>query len=54
MEVEIDDYGRIVIPKEVRDHLGIDSGTALKLTSPPAEARGILPHGKVKVRGWRV
>ncbi|WP_112902793.1 AbrB/MazE/SpoVT family DNA-binding domain-containing protein [Salinibacter ruber] len=42
MEVEIDDYGRIVIPKEVRDHLGIDSGTALKLTSPLDESRGFF------------
>jgi AbrB family looped-hinge helix DNA binding protein len=40
MEVEIDDYGRIVIPKEVRDHLGIDSGTALKISVEPEEGDG--------------
>lgn len=32
MEVKIDDYGFIVIPKEVRDHLGIESGAALKIS----------------------
>jgi AbrB family looped-hinge helix DNA binding protein len=31
MEVKIDDYGRIVIPKEVRDKLGIESGSALEV-----------------------
>ncbi|WP_423816490.1 AbrB/MazE/SpoVT family DNA-binding domain-containing protein [Salinibacter pepae] len=32
--------GRIVIPKEVRDHLGIDSGTALKISVEPEEGDG--------------
>jgi AbrB family looped-hinge helix DNA binding protein len=31
MEVKIDDYGRIVIPKEIRDRLGVDAGTALEI-----------------------
>lgn len=31
MEVSIDDDGRIVIPKSVRDRLGLQSGTALEL-----------------------
>ncbi len=31
MEVTIDDYGRIVIPKSIRDRLGLQSGTALEL-----------------------
>lgn len=31
MEAKIDDYGRIVIPKEVRDKLGIESGTSLEI-----------------------
>jgi AbrB family looped-hinge helix DNA binding protein len=31
MEVKIDDYGRIVIPKEVREQLGIESGSALEV-----------------------
>jgi AbrB family looped-hinge helix DNA binding protein len=31
MEVKLDDYGRIVIPKEVRDKLGIESGTSLEI-----------------------
>lgn len=35
MEVTIDDYGRIVIPKPVRDRLGLQSGTALELAVHP-------------------
>jgi len=35
MEVKIDDYGRIVIPKEVRERLGIESGTALEVRVDP-------------------
>lgn len=31
MDVTIDDYGRIVIPKPVRDQLGLQSGTSLEL-----------------------
>lgn len=31
MEVTIDDYGRIVIPKSIRDRLGLQSGTALEI-----------------------
>lgn len=31
MEVKLDDYGRIVIPKEVRDKLGIRSGSSLEV-----------------------
>jgi len=31
MDVQIDDYGRIVIPKDVRAQLGIDSGSTLKV-----------------------
>jgi AbrB family looped-hinge helix DNA binding protein len=31
MEIKIDDYGRIVIPKNVRDRLGISSGSTLEV-----------------------
>ena len=31
MEVTLDDDGRIVIPKEVRDKLGIESGSSLEI-----------------------
>lgn len=31
MEVNLDDFGRIVIPKEVRDKLGIESGSSLEI-----------------------
>jgi AbrB family looped-hinge helix DNA binding protein len=35
MEATIDDYGRIVIPKEVRDQLGIESGSVLEIRVDP-------------------
>ena len=35
MDVTIDDYGRIVIPKEVRDQLGIESGSILEIRVDP-------------------
>ena len=31
MDVTIDEYGRIVIPKPIRDRLGLDAGTTLEL-----------------------
>jgi AbrB family looped-hinge helix DNA binding protein len=31
MEVKIDNYGRIVIPKAVREKLGIESGSSLEI-----------------------
>lgn len=35
MDVTIDDYGRIVIPKEIRDQLGIKSGSSLEIRAEP-------------------
>lgn len=32
MQVAIDKFGRILIPKEVRDHLGIKPGCVLQLS----------------------
>jgi AbrB family looped-hinge helix DNA binding protein len=40
MDVQIDDHGRIVIPKEVRDRLGLKSGSALKLRVQVDEEAG--------------
>lgn len=37
MDITIDDYGRIVIPKEVRDQLGLESGSALEIRVDPAD-----------------
>jgi len=43
MEVTIDDYGRIVIPKEVREKLGIESGTSLEIrVDREGEAEGAI------------
>ncbi len=37
MEVTIDNYGRIVIPKPLRDRLGLEAGSALEITIEPAD-----------------
>ena len=42
MEVKIDDYGRIVIPKTVREKLGIDSGTSLEIEVAFEEVGGAI------------
>jgi AbrB family looped-hinge helix DNA binding protein len=43
MEVKIDDYGRIVIPKEVREKLGIESGSTLEVrVGSEVESGGII------------
>jgi AbrB family looped-hinge helix DNA binding protein len=38
MEVTIDNYGRIVIPKPLRERLGLDPGATLQLTVEPADS----------------
>ncbi len=43
MDVKIDDYGRIVIPKAVRDQLGIESGSSLEIhVDPEGEVGGTI------------
>lgn len=43
MEVKLDDYGRIVIPKEVREKLGIESGSSLEIrVDPEGESGGAI------------
>lgn len=43
MEVTIDDYGRIVIPKEIRQTLGIESGASLEIrVDREGEAEGAI------------
>jgi AbrB family looped-hinge helix DNA binding protein len=42
MEVKIDDYGRVVIPKAVREKLGIESGTSLEIEVDSAEVGGAI------------
>jgi AbrB family looped-hinge helix DNA binding protein len=42
MKVKIDDYGRIVIPKDVRDRLGIESGSALEIEVEHEEDGGSI------------
>ena len=50
MEVKLDDYGRIVIPKEVRDKLGIESGSSLEIRVEREEEIGgtitLSPRGQ--------
>ncbi len=40
MEVTVDDYGRIVIPKPIRDRLGLESGSSLELDVASEEGGG--------------
>lgn len=50
MEVTLDEYGRIVIPKPVRDRLGLGAGTSLELTVTQSEGGGeeisLRPSGR--------
>jgi len=58
MLVSIDRVGRVVIPKDVRDRLALESGTDLEITVrddvielAPVRARG---RRVVRVDGWPV
>ena len=46
MEAKIDDYGRIVIPKKIRDRLGIESGTSLEIRVDKEEEGAITLRPK--------
>ena len=50
MEVTVDDYGRIVIPKPIRDRLGLESGSSLELDVASEEGGGeaitLRPRGQ--------
>lgn len=50
MEVTVDKYGRIVIPKPVRERLGLKAGSALELSIEPSgeggEAAVLRPAGQ--------
>lgn len=57
MEVKIDDYGRIVIPKNVRDRLGIEPGTVLEMSVETEGANGgaitLRPKGQRPALQWK-
>lgn len=44
MEVKIDQYGRILVPKEVRDRLGLVAGRKLELEVGPEGLRLEVAH----------
>lgn len=50
MEVTVDDYGRIVIPKAIRDRLGLEAGSSLVLdidnSGEGGESITLRPHGQ--------
>jgi len=50
MDVTMDDYGRIVIPKSIRDRLGLESGSSLTLEIADADEHGasitLRPQGQ--------
>lgn len=50
MEVTLDDYGRIVIPKEVRNQLGIESGSSLEVRVDPESGPGGEAGGAITLR----
>lgn len=39
MEIHVDRFGRVVIPKAVRSHLGLQTGAALEVEERPHELR---------------
>jgi AbrB family looped-hinge helix DNA binding protein len=53
MEVTLDKYGRIVIPKPVRERLGLEAGSSLELGVEPVEGGGeaiaLRPAGQAPV-----
>ncbi len=57
MEVKIDDYGRIVIPKNVRDRLSIEPGTVLEMSVETEGANGgaitLRPKGQRPALQWK-
>lgn len=40
MELTVDDYGRIVIPKPIRERLGLEPGSTLELDVEPTGGDG--------------
>jgi AbrB family looped-hinge helix DNA binding protein len=50
MDVTIDNYGRIVIPKPIRDRLGLESGSSLTLEIADSDENGesitLRPQGQ--------
>lgn len=50
MDVTIDDYGRIVIPKSIRNRLGLESGSSLTLEIADSDENGesitLRPQGQ--------
>ena len=50
MDVTIDDYSRIVIPKSIRDRLGLESGSSLTLEIADSNENGesitLRPQGQ--------
>lgn len=56
MEVTIDDYGRIVIPKPLRERLGISAGSSLELTvdtDDGGEALTLRPSDQQPALAWK-
>ncbi len=57
MRVAIDGVGRIVIPKPMRDELGIDGPSELELTAVDGKLELTVPYIKAHIEerdGWAV
>lgn len=53
METQIDKFGRVVIPKAVRDHLGLRTGSILQIEEHPHDIvlKVVDPISPIKIKG---
>lgn len=52
METTLDKFGRVVLPKQVRDSLGLEAGSVLRIEQAPGEIR-LTPVEEKPSLVWR-
>jgi AbrB family looped-hinge helix DNA binding protein len=50
METTLDRFGRIIIPKDVRDHMGLEAGAVLQIEKVGGKIILQPLHGEPKVK----